>query len=137
MLTPTPSLTPTPLQIDVGVVRRSDAVDPVDDRRLRRAVAEGRWIRVTAGAYVRRPVWDSFTPIERHRLRVQEVRRRLAPGAVVSHFAAAAVSRPVSARSIPARAVEKGGSACRKGQREPIARTPGDHQLTGSALPSS
>lgn len=91
MLTPTPSLTPTPLQIDVEVVRRSDAVDPVDDRRLRRAVAEGRWIRVTAGAYVRRPVWDSFTPIERHRLRVQEVGRRLAPGAVVSHFAAAAV----------------------------------------------
>lgn len=83
--------TPTPLEIDIEIVRRSDRIDPVNDRRLQREVAAGRWVPVTAGAYVQRVAWQALTPIERHRLRVQEVARRIEPGAVISHFAASAV----------------------------------------------
>lgn len=81
---------PKPLEIDIEVARRSDRIDPVNDRRLQREVAAGRWVRVTAGAYVRRVVWEALKPIERHRLRVAEVARRMEPGAIISHFAAAA-----------------------------------------------
>ena len=61
--------TPTPLEIDIEIVRRSDRIDPVNDRRLQREVAAGRWVPVTAGAYVQRVAWQALTPIERHRLR--------------------------------------------------------------------
>lgn len=88
---PPPTTIRTPLTIDVEVVRRSESIDPVSDRRLQREVAARRWIRVAAGAYVSASSWDSLLPIERHRLRVQEVARRLEPGAVISHSAAAAV----------------------------------------------
>ena len=80
-----------PLEIVADVMRRSDWTDPVNDRRLRREVSAGRWVRVTTGAYTRRELWNSLSPMDRHRLRVQEVARRLAPGAVISHFGAAAV----------------------------------------------
>ena len=64
--------------------------DLVEYRRLRRAVAEGTWMRLIAGVYVSVSEWTALTPLERHRVRVSEVARRLDPGSVVSHFAAAA-----------------------------------------------
>jgi len=75
----------------VAIFRRADQLDPVDDRRLRRDLRSGRLVRVAAGAYVRADAWRRLRPIERHRVRVHEVARRLEPGATISHFAAAAV----------------------------------------------
>jgi hypothetical protein len=74
----------------IAVSRRSDQLDPVDDKRRRRLVAQGTWTRVAPGAYVLTVEWERLRPIEQHRLRVHEVARRLHPGAVVSHLAAAA-----------------------------------------------
>ncbi len=72
------------------VVRRSDSLDPVDDRRRRRLVDSGEWVRITAGAYARRTEWLALTPMQRHRLLVREVGRRQQEGVVVSHLSAAA-----------------------------------------------
>ncbi|MCW3493823.1 hypothetical protein [Microbacterium sp. SSM24] len=78
-------------QPPIVVLRRRDQLDAVDDRRLARGVRSGIWVRVTTGAYARRVDWLALRPIERHRVFVHEVCRRLEPGAVVSHLAAAAV----------------------------------------------
>jgi len=74
----------------ISIVRRRDQIDTVDDRRLQRGVRSGEWIRITAGAYARADDWRRLRPIEQHRVRVHEVARRMEPGAVISHFAAAA-----------------------------------------------
>lgn len=75
----------------LDVVRRRDRDDPIDDRRLRKALATGSWIKVTTGAFVPAAQWNALTPIERHRARVLEVARRLRNPAVLCLFAAAAV----------------------------------------------
>ncbi|MFB7893217.1 hypothetical protein ACFC1I_13520 [Microbacterium sp. NPDC056044] len=75
---------------DIAVHRRRDQLDFADDRRLRKNLASGEWTRVTAGSYVLTAEWRRLRPIERHRVLVAEVARRLEPGAVLSHFAAAA-----------------------------------------------
>lgn len=132
---------PLLLSVDVLVVRRSERVDPVNDRRLQREVAAGRWVRVTAGAYVRREDWNALTPIERHRLRVTEVARRLEPGAVFSHFAAAATwdmdvlgSWPTRVDVIIPRATGgRSGGAVRRHALglEGVERVPfGEHEIT-------
>ena len=74
----------------IVVSRRCEQLDPVDDKRRRRLVAEGTWTRVIPGAYVLTAEWERLRPIERHRVRLQEVARRLDAGAIVSHLAAAA-----------------------------------------------
>ena len=76
---------------DVEVARRRDLLGPGDNRRLSRNVRSGEWVRVAPGSYVVREAWAALTPIERHRLRVEEVVLRLQAPAVVSHLAAASL----------------------------------------------
>lgn len=76
---------------DVLVVRRRDSADPLDNRRLRRSLDAGTWVRVAPGAFVPASDWAALTPIERHRLRVKEIADRARRQQVFSHFAAAAV----------------------------------------------
>lgn len=75
---------------EVRVSRRRDLLDPPDYRRLRRQVDAGLWCRIAPGVYAHTADWSALRPIEQHRLRVEEVMRRLDAPAVVSHFAAAA-----------------------------------------------
>lgn len=79
------------LETDIEIFRRSDQIDGVNDRWLQREVSAGRWVCISAGAYARRQEWDALTPIAQHRVRVREVARRMQPGAVISHLAAAAI----------------------------------------------
>ncbi len=76
---------------EIDVIRRSDRTDPLDNRRLRRAVEDGSWVRVAPGAFVRTHEWSTLTAIDRHRLLVEEVSRRMRPGAVFALHSAAAV----------------------------------------------
>lgn len=78
---------------DIRVVRRRELLDAPDYRRLRRELRAGRWLRVAPGAFVLATDWRALSPLDRHRLRVDEVVVRLAQPAVVSHFAAAALWR--------------------------------------------
>ena len=48
-------------------------------------------MRVAPGAYVARAAWRALAPLDRHAQLVWEQTARLAPGQVVSHFAAAAL----------------------------------------------
>lgn len=72
------------------IVRRCEQLDLTDDRRRRRSIGSGAWSRVAAGSYARTAEWRALRPIEQHRVRVAEALRRIQPGAVVSHLAAAA-----------------------------------------------
>lgn len=76
---------------DIDIVRRTDRWEPLDNRRLRRALDAGVWTRIAPGVFTRSEQWLALTPMHRHRRRVYEVARRLAPGAIISHAAAAAV----------------------------------------------
>lgn len=73
----------------VAVVRRRDQLEAVDDRRRRRKVTSGEWVKVVAGAYARSKTWRRLRPEERHRVRVLEIMRRLQHPTVVSHLSAA------------------------------------------------
>lgn len=75
---------------DLDIVRRRDRVDPIDDRRLRRALDDGSWTRIRPGAFVRSGDWMALTPLLRHRALVREVARTLTVPSIVSGFAAAA-----------------------------------------------
>lgn len=81
-------MTPAP---PVRVVRRRELTEPPDYRRVHRHVREGSWVRVAPGCYVEASEWGALTPIERHRLRVEEVATRLDSTVLLSHFAAAAI----------------------------------------------
>lgn len=75
----------------ITLIRRSDRqLDPIDDRRLRRAIDTGEWTRVVPGAFAESSEWARLSPIERHRLFVDETMRRLRHPAVASHRSAAA-----------------------------------------------
>lgn len=76
---------------ELEVIRRSDRLERIDDRRVRAAIASGEWIKVTAGAFVRRAEWEALSPIARHRTLVAEVLRRRRVPVTVSHYAAAAI----------------------------------------------
>jgi hypothetical protein len=79
-------LTPT-----LTVVRRADRpLELIDDRRLRKAIDSGMWVRLGPGAFATADEWSPLSPIEKHRVRVEETARRLRQPAVVSHRAAAA-----------------------------------------------
>lgn len=75
----------------IDIIRRVDRDDPIDDRKLRKLLVSGEWIRVAPGAYARAVEWRLGTPLERHRTRVSEVARRMRRAATLSHFAAAAI----------------------------------------------
>lgn len=73
------------------ITRRSDRpLELIDDRRLYAAIARGDWTRVTTGAYAPTSTWAPLKPIEKHRVFMHEVARRLKGPAVISHLAAAA-----------------------------------------------
>lgn len=73
------------------ILRASGLRDPIDHRRMRRAIQRGEWMRLAPGSYARVADWRAMLPHERHRVRVLEVARRLRPPAVLSHRAAAAL----------------------------------------------
>jgi hypothetical protein len=75
---------------NITIVRRSEQMDLADDRRRRRSVESGAWCRIAAGSYARTSEWSALKPIQKHRVRVTEAARRMRPGAVISHLAAAA-----------------------------------------------
>ncbi len=79
-------LTSSPIE----VFRRRGRFDPIDDRRVRAAVAAGAWVRIIPGVYARAEAWRALRPHEQHRVRVLEVTHRLETPALVSHHAAAA-----------------------------------------------
>ena len=64
---------------EIDTIRRSERMEPLDNRRLRRALDEGTWVKVAPGAFVRSDHWLMLAPLERHRVRVHEVARRLEP----------------------------------------------------------
>ncbi len=68
--------------------RERDGV-PMDDRRLRREIDAGRYVRVAPGSFVERSAWLTLRPIDRHLLRVVEAADR-ARGPLLIAFAAAA-----------------------------------------------
>ncbi len=72
------------------VLRRREAPD-VPARDLTRAIRSGAATRIAPGSFATTGRWRELTPIAQHAQRVWEATIRLAPGAVFSHFAAAAV----------------------------------------------
>lgn len=70
--------------------RREPGGRPVNERRLRRALASGEFVAVVPGVYVSAAQWAALSPIERHRLRGQEAAARAASPLVLGYFAAAA-----------------------------------------------
>ncbi|MFT4212138.1 MAG: hypothetical protein QM626_09720 [Microbacterium sp.] len=78
------------LTLPLDLVRRSERADPIDGRRLKRAVDSGEWVRVVPGVFASSREWRRLLPLERHRVRVIETMRRLpAPATFVLHAAAA------------------------------------------------
>lgn len=71
--------------------RREQGVGQANDRRLRTAVASGRFHRVVAGSYVRQDEWNALTAMDRHLVRVFEVADRARSPLVITHSSAAAV----------------------------------------------
>ncbi|MDQ1127952.1 hypothetical protein [Microbacterium sp. SORGH_AS_0888] len=81
------------LDLPVDVVRRYERLDPIDGRRLKRAIESGEWVRIAAGVFVPGDQWRALLPIERHRVRVLEAMRRLTRPTTFVLFAAAAFWR--------------------------------------------
>lgn len=79
------------LATPIDIVRRSDQGDPLDDRRLRKAITDGSWVRIAPGAFARAADWHTLKPHERHRTKVLEVMRRLRGPVIIGMFAAAAL----------------------------------------------
>lgn len=65
--------------------------DPLDYRRVRKALAHGEAIRVAPGTFASAAQWRGLKPIEQHRVRVYEAASRVRDMTVFSHHAAAAV----------------------------------------------
>jgi len=62
-----------------------------DCSRLSRAAQRGILTRLKQGVYLRRPLWEALTPVERHRVRLVIAERLGGPGLVFSHGSAAAL----------------------------------------------
>ena len=71
--------------------RREMFGDPVNERRLRRKVDSGDFVRIAPGSFAPSEAWTAVAPIARHAQRVWEAATRLQPGSVYSHFAASAI----------------------------------------------
>lgn len=73
-----------------GVFTRAQALDcGYDDERLRRAVRDGRWLRIRRGAYVERASYVELDEVGRHLVRVHAVGLQLTGPVAVSHGSAA------------------------------------------------
>lgn len=77
--------------VPIDIVRRSDLIDPIDDRRLRTLIAGGEWTRIAPGSFTATPAWHAMTHRDQHRVRVLESLRRMRPGSTISHASAAAL----------------------------------------------
>jgi len=75
----------------VDVIRRSERVDPLSERKLRALITAGDWTRVAPGAFVRTADRVGLKPRQQHVLRVLEITRRLRSCVVIARYAAAAV----------------------------------------------
>lgn len=73
------------------VHRRREQGGAVDDRRLRRLVADGTYVRIVSGSYANAAEWRILTPMQRHLVRVLETADRTRAPVVLTHAAAAAV----------------------------------------------
>ncbi|CAN5605598.1 hypothetical protein BH10ACT5_BH10ACT5_20740 [soil metagenome] len=71
--------------------RRENDGEPVNDRRLRAAIAGGRITRITRGVYVDAPGWRRLKPQARHAQLVWEAAARTGSSLTFSHWAAAAL----------------------------------------------
>ncbi|MGC5169330.1 hypothetical protein ACLQ2Q_01620 [Microbacterium sp. DT81.1] len=71
--------------------RREQDVGLINERRLRRSLAQGTHVRVVAGSYADRRHWDRLSPMNRHFVRTLETADRLRGAAVFCHYAAAAI----------------------------------------------
>jgi hypothetical protein len=72
-----------------GVFLRRDALAVgVDDRRLRRGVRDGTWVRVRHGAYAMADEWRDLGPDARHCLLVRAVLRTMGTRVAASHHSA-------------------------------------------------
>jgi hypothetical protein len=71
--------------------RRGEVLIGTPDSALRRGLARGEIVRVTAGVYAPSVEWARLDSIARHRVRVRAVAERTSQERVYSHFAAAAL----------------------------------------------
>lgn len=71
--------------------RRENDGDPVNDRRLRRRIAEREIVRIARGVYVEAQSWSRLKPIARHAQLVWEAAARSQTECVFSHWSAAAL----------------------------------------------
>lgn len=76
----------------LNLIRRRDrAGDPLDYRRVRRALQERTVVRVAPGSFADPTQWNGLSAIEQHCTRMQEAADRMRAPAVFSHRAAAAL----------------------------------------------
>lgn len=75
----------------VDLLRRAESPDPLDDRRLRRALESRSLARVAPGVFALADGWSALSAMDRHRVRVHESARSRRTEVVFSHFAAAAL----------------------------------------------
>ncbi len=71
--------------------RRENDGEPVNDRRLRAAIAAGSITRIARGVYVDAAAWRRLTPQARHAQLVWEAAARTGSSLTFSHWAAAAL----------------------------------------------
>lgn len=69
---------------------RERTANPLDYRRMRRALASEAVTRVAPGAYASTVQWQKLKPIQQHRVRVKEAMARSRRPLLLSHLAAAA-----------------------------------------------
>lgn len=82
----------TSIESELRLIRRRDRPeDPLDYRRVRRAVEGGVVARIAPGAFAKPTAWTALTPMGRHRVRTIEAADRMQAPAVISHHAAAAI----------------------------------------------
>ncbi len=73
------------------VFRRREHPDAVNEQRLASQLAVGSIVRVGPGSFASSAAWAGLSARDRHAQRVWEAAARMAPGAVFSHFSAAAL----------------------------------------------
>lgn len=74
-----------------SVFRRREHPDAVNEQRLAAQLVTGAIVRVSPGSFARAGAWAGLSARDRHAQRVWEAAARMSPGAVFSHFAAAAL----------------------------------------------
>ena len=80
-----------PPQPALRVIRRRTRLDIINNRRLRREIQRGQWVRITRGSFVSGEKWRALSPLAQHRAFVDEIAGRMLQPRVMSHRAAAAL----------------------------------------------